>query len=239
MSWHGDPTFASLGSPCGPGFMSRHGDPRFVWLRTPCGPGFMSWCGDPSFARLRTPCGQGFMTWHADLSFARLRTPCGPGFMSCKKIRHRKKLSIPQKVSCGFLCATSFEVCWLWYVPHQGRKSDRFQPHYFLCMCTARWLCLFFTVIIFWSRTRQIDDCIIFFPVIITIMHPPDRRLYLFFSGRNNDRAPTRQTTRTFFFPVLITIAHPPDRRLELFFSGHNNDRAPARQTTRTFFFRS
>ena len=26
-------------------------------------------------------------------------------------IRHRKKLSIPQKVSCGFLCATSFEVC--------------------------------------------------------------------------------------------------------------------------------
>ncbi len=34
-----------------------------------------------------------------------------------------------------------------------------------------------------------------------------------FFSGRNNDRAPARQTTRTFF-------------------SGRNNDRAPARQTT-------
>jgi hypothetical protein len=44
-------------------------------------------------------------------------------------------------------------------------------------------------------------------------MHPPDRRLELFFSGRNNDRAPARQTTRTFF-------------------SGRNNDRAPARQTT-------
>ncbi len=39
-----------------------------------------------------------------------------------------------------------------------------------------------------------------------------------FFSGRNNDRAPARQKTRTFF-------------------SGRNNDRAPARQMTRTFFF--
>ncbi len=28
----------------------------------------------------------------------------------------------------------------------------------------------------------------------------PDRRLELFFSGRNNNRAPARQTTRTFFF---------------------------------------
>jgi hypothetical protein len=38
-----------------------------------------------------------------------------------------------------------------------------------------------------------------------------------FFSGRNNDRAPARQTTRTFF-------------------SGCNNDRASARQTTVSFF---
>ncbi len=38
-----------------------------------------------------------------------------------------------------------------------------------------------------------------FFPVVITIAHPPDRRL-------------------EFFFPVVITIAHPPDRQLELFF---------------------
>ncbi len=36
-------------------------------------------------------------------------------------------------------------------------------------------------------------------------------------AGRNNDRTPARQTTKTFF-------------------SGRNNDRAPARQTTRTFF---
>ncbi len=68
------------------------------------------------------------------------------------------------------------------------------------------------------------------------IAHPPDRQLELFFSGRNNHRAPARQTTRTFFFPVVITIAHPPDRRLEPFFSGRNNDRAPARRTTRTIF---
>ena len=38
------------------------------------------------------------------------------------------------------------------------------------------------------------------------IAHPPDRRLYLFFSGRNNNRAPARQTTVSFF-------------------SGRNNDR--------------
>jgi hypothetical protein len=57
-----------------------------------------------------------------------------------------------------------------------------------------------------------------FFPVVITIAHPPDRRLELFFRGPNDDRAPARQTI---FF---------------VFFSGHNNDRAPARQTTRTFF---
>ncbi len=82
MSWHGDPTFAGLGSPCGPGFMSWHGDPRFARLRTPCGLGFMSWHGDPSFARLRTPRGPGFMSWHGDPSFARLWTPCGLGFMS-------------------------------------------------------------------------------------------------------------------------------------------------------------
>ncbi len=67
-------------------------------------------------------------------------------------------------------------------------------------------------------------------------MHPPDRRLNLFFSDRNNDRAPARQTTRTFYFSVVIMITHPPDRRLELFFSGRNNDRAPARQTTVSFF---
>ncbi len=48
-------------------------------------------------------------------------------------------------------------------------------------------------------------------------MHPPDRQLEHFFPGRNNDRAPARQTTRTFF-------------------SGRNNDRAPARQMTVSFF---
>ena len=79
------------------------------------------------------------------------------------------------------------------------------------------------------------------------------------FSGRNNDRAPARQTTGTFFFPVIIMILHLPDRRLYLYFfpvvitiandrlparqttgtfllSGRNNDCAPARQTTGTFF---
>ena len=50
-----------------------------------------------------------------------------------------------------------------------------------------------------------------FFSVVITIAHPPDRRLELFFSSRNNDRAPARQMTRTFF----------PTRT---FFSGRNND---------------
>jgi hypothetical protein len=43
------------------------------------------------------------------------------------------------------------------------------------------------------------------------------RRLELFCSGHNNDRAPARQTTRTFFF-------------------GRNNDRASARHTTVSFF---
>ena len=56
------------------------------------------------------------------------------------------------------------------------------------------------------------------FTVVIPIAHPPDRRLELFFSGRNIDHAAARQMTRTFFFPVVITIAHPPDRRLELLF---------------------
>ena len=83
----------------------------------------------------------------------------------------------------------------------------------------------------------QPDDCIfLFFGHYFLIAHPPDRQLELFFSGRNNDRAPARQTTRT-FFPVVIMIVHPPDRRLYLFFSGRNKDCAPARQTTRTFFF--
>ncbi len=79
-----------------------------------------------------------------------------------------------------------------------------------------------------------------FFPVVITVTHLPDGRLYLFFpvvitiandrlparqmtgtflfSGHNNDRAPARQTNGTFFFPVVITIAHLPDRRLYLYF---------------------
>ena len=57
-----------------------------------------------------------------------------------------------------------------------------------------------------------------FFTVVITIAHPPDRQLYLFFSGRNNDRAPARQTTVSFF-------------------SGGKNERAPARQMTVSFFF--
>ncbi len=51
------------------------------------------------------------------------------------------------------------------------------------------------------------------------LINTPERRLELFFSGRNNDRLPARQTTGTFVF------------------SGRNNDSAPARQTTGTFFF--
>ena len=75
------------------------------------------------------------------------------------------------------------------------------------------------------STTRQTDDCIFFFPVVIArTAHPTDRRLYLFFSGRNRqNRAPNRQTTVSFFFPVIIArTAHPSDRRLYLFFSGRN-----------------
>ncbi len=77
---------------------------------------------------------------------------------------------------------------------------------------------LFFVPSLFFDRApaRQTTR-IFFFPVVITIAHPPDRRLEL-------------------FFPVVITIVHPPDRRLELFLSGRNNDSASARQTTRTFF---
>ena len=78
------------------------------------------------------------------------------------------------------------------------------------------------------------DDCIFFFssrnqnflPLqkIIQQHNPSDRRLYLFFSGRNRqNRAPNRQTTVSFFFPVIIArTAHPSDRRLYLFFSGRN-----------------
>jgi hypothetical protein len=46
----------------------------------------------------------------------------------------------------------------------------------------------------------------------------PDRRLYPFFSGRNNDRVPARQTTRPFF------SGRNNNRR--------NNNHGPARQTT-------
>ena len=81
------------------------------------------------------------------------------------------------------------------------------------------------------------DDCIFFFPVVIKISrtykkmqisrqnqkliqqhNPPDRRLYLFFSGRNRqNRAPIRQTTVPFFSPVVMY----------LFFSGRNENFPP------------
>ncbi len=43
---------------------------------------------------------------------------------------------------------------------------------------------------------RQLE---LFSPVVITIMHPPDRRLELFFSGRNNNRAPPTHMSRSFY----------------------------------------
>ncbi len=73
---------------------------------------------------------------------------------------------------------------------------------------------------------------------IVVIVHPPDRRLELFFSGRNNDRAPARQTTRIFFSSIVLRT-NQCGMTTRTFFSGRNNDRAPARQTTRTFIFSS
>ncbi len=70
------------------------------------------------------------------------------------------------------------------------------------------------------------------------IVHPPDRRLELFFSGRNNDRAPARQTTKPFVSGCNNDRA-PARQTTRTFFSGRNNDCAPARQMTRTFFIRS
>ena len=96
---------------------------------------------------------------------------------------------------------------------------------------------LFFPVVMKISRHnkktanfRPTDDCIFFFsgrnqnfpPLQKKIQqhNPSDRRLYLFFSGRNRqNRALNRQTTVSFFFPVVIArTAHPTDRRLYLFF---------------------
>ncbi len=57
----------------------------------------------------------------------------------------------------------------------------------------------------------------LFFPVVITIAHPPDRRLELFFSVIITIVHPPDRG-QELFFPVVITITHPPDRRLELFF---------------------
>ncbi len=64
------------------------------------------------------------------------------------------------------------------------------------------------------------------------IVHPPDRRLYLFFSCRNNDRAPARQTT-VFFFSGGNNDHAPAGQTTVSFFSGRNIDRAPTRQTTK------
>ncbi len=85
------------------------------------------------------------------------------------------------------------------------------------------------------------------------IAHPPDRRLYLFFSRRNNDRAHARQTTVSFFIsgrnktfppqqktanfppePKTDTTAQPARRTTVSFFSGRNKTFPP--QQNRTFF---
>ena len=58
------------------------------------------------------------------------------------------------------------------------------------------------------------------------------------FSGRNNDRAPARQTTGTFLFSGRNNHRAPTRQMTGTFlFSGRNNECAPARQTTGTFFF--
>ncbi len=56
-----------------------------------------------------------------------------------------------------------------------------------------------------------------------------------FFSGRNNDRAPARQTTVSFFL-VVIMISRTRQTKDWSFFFGCNNDRAPTRQTTVSSF---
>ncbi len=62
------------------------------------------------------------------------------------------------------------------------------------------------------SILRKNHDFNFFFPVVITIPHPPDRWLDL-------------------FFPVVITKLtqqhNPPDRQLELFFPGRNKTFPP------------
>ncbi len=115
-------------------------------------------------------------------------------------------------------------------------KTDTIQQH----NPPDRGLYLFFPVVI--ARTAHPTDrrLYLFFPVVMKISRRhkktanfpsepktdtiqqhnlPDRRLYLFFSGRNcQNRAPNRQTTVSFF-------------------SGRNRqNRAPNRQTTVSFF---
>ena len=78
--------------------------------------------------------------------------------------------------------------------------------------------------------------------------NPPDRRLYLFFSGRNRqNRAPIRQTTVSFFsgrnvsffFPVVMKISRhnkktanfPPTDDCIFFFYGRNRNFTPLQKT--------
>ena len=60
-----------------------------------------------------------------------------------------------------------------------------------------------------------------------------DRRLYPFFSGHNNHRAPARQTTVSFFFPDVMKISRH-DKKTANFPSEPKTDTTaqPARQTT-------
>ena len=75
-----------------------------------------------------------------------------------------------------------------------------------------------------------------FFPVVIMIAHPPDRRLYLFFSGRNKLSRHNKKTANFPPEPKTDTTAQPARQTKVSFFSGRNNDRAPTRQTTVSFF---
>ena len=64
--------------------------------------------------------------------------------------------------------------------------------------------------------------------------NPPDRRLYLFFSGRNRqNRAPNRQTTVSFFFPVVMYLFFPVVMKI----SRHNKKTANFPPTDDCIFF--
>ncbi len=72
----------------------------------------------------------------------------------------------------------------------------------------------------------------LFFPVVITIAHLPD---FVFFSGRIWNGVTTDRPLYL-FFPVVIGTGWAQQTTRTFYFSGRNNDHAPARQMTRTFF---